>query len=148
MSSQLKKIILNVKRQQRYIHFRYTAVPMGERTLKCNFATSNLARAKLLFNLRAETIYGEIFTFSNKSLPTSNFLDFIFIKTSLKLQSLCSANFTAQKLNKFIKSETSGSHSCEYEDGCLLGCCAVWCGTSLPTFQSCLLPPSSGRSPV
>jgi hypothetical protein len=30
------------------------------------------------------------------------------------------------------------------EDDCLLGCCAAWSGRSLPTFQRCLLPPSSG----
>jgi hypothetical protein len=43
------------------------------------------------------------------------------------------------------KSEISGSHSSEYEDGCLLGCCAMQPGRSLPTFQRCLLPPSSGQ---
>jgi hypothetical protein len=31
------------------------------------------------------------------------------------------------------------------EDYCLLGCCAVLSGNSLLIFQSCLLPPSSGR---
>jgi hypothetical protein len=30
------------------------------------------------------------------------------------------------------------------EDGCLLGCCAVESGRNWPTFQRCLLPPSSG----
>jgi hypothetical protein len=29
------------------------------------------------------------------------------------------------------------------EDGCLLGCCAVLSGRTLPTFHRCLLPPSS-----
>jgi hypothetical protein len=29
--------------------------------------------------------------------------------------------------------------------GCFLGCCVVWYGRSLLTFQRCLLPPSSGR---
>jgi hypothetical protein len=38
-----------------------------------------------------------------------------------------------------------GSHGGEYEDGCLLGCSTVQSGRSLPTFQSSLLPPSSGR---
>jgi hypothetical protein len=28
------------------------------------------------------------------------------------------------------------SHGGEYEDGCLLGCSAVWSGRSLPTFQT------------
>jgi hypothetical protein len=31
------------------------------------------------------------------------------------------------------------------KDDCLLGCCAVQSGRSLPTLQRCLLPPSSGR---
>jgi hypothetical protein len=35
-----------------------------------------------------------------------------------------------------------GSHGGEYEDGCLLGCSAVYSGRSLPTFQRSLLPPS------
>jgi hypothetical protein len=43
-------------------------------------------------------------------------------------------------------SEISGSHGSEYEDDCLLGCCAVKSGRSLPTFQRCLVPLSSGRS--
>jgi hypothetical protein len=30
-------------------------------------------------------------------------------------------------------------------DGCLLGCCAVCSGRSLPTFHRCLVPSSSGR---
>jgi hypothetical protein len=38
-----------------------------------------------------------------------------------------------------------GSHGGDYEDGCLLGCSAVWTGVSLPTFQRSVLPPSSGR---
>jgi hypothetical protein len=38
--------------------------------------------------------------------------------------------------------EISGPHSGVYEDDCLLGCCSVWSGRSLPTFQRCLLPPS------
>jgi hypothetical protein len=32
-----------------------------------------------------------------------------------------------------------------FEDGCRLRCCAVQSGTCLPTFQRCLLPPSTGR---
>jgi hypothetical protein len=42
--------------------------------------------------------------------------------------------------------EIPGSHGDEYEDddGCLLDCCTVYSGRSLPTFQRCLLPPSSG----
>jgi hypothetical protein len=31
------------------------------------------------------------------------------------------------------------------KEDCILGYCAVWSGRSLPTFQRCLLPPSSGR---
>jgi hypothetical protein len=42
-----------------------------------------------------------------------------------------------------ILCETSGSHGGKYEDSCLLGCCAMHSGTSLLTFQGCLLPPSS-----
>jgi hypothetical protein len=30
-----------------------------------------------------------------------------------------------------------------FEDDCLLGCCAMKSGRSLPTFQRCLLPQSS-----
>jgi hypothetical protein len=37
-------------------------------------------------------------------------------------------------------SEISGSHGSEYEDDYLLGCCAVYSGRRLPTFQRCLLP--------
>jgi hypothetical protein len=33
----------------------------------------------------------------------------------------------------------------EEEDGCLLGCSAVYSGRSLPMFQRSLLPPSSAR---
>jgi hypothetical protein len=33
----------------------------------------------------------------------------------------------------------------DYEDGCLLDCYAVKSGTSLPTFQRCLLKQLSGR---
>jgi hypothetical protein len=36
-------------------------------------------------------------------------------------------------------------HGGDYEDGCLLGCIAVYTGISLPTFQRSVLPPSSGR---
>jgi hypothetical protein len=43
--------------------------------------------------------------------------------------------------------EISGSHG-EYEDSCLLGYCAVLSGRSLPTFQRCLLPPSSGPTSI
>jgi hypothetical protein len=42
-------------------------------------------------------------------------------------------------------SEISGFHGGEYEDGCLLGCCALLSGRNLLTFHRCLLPPSSGR---
>jgi hypothetical protein len=42
--------------------------------------------------------------------------------------------------------DISGFHGGEYEDGCLLGCCTLWTGRSLPTFQRCLLPPSSRLS--
>jgi hypothetical protein len=37
-----------------------------------------------------------------------------------------------------------GSHGGEYEDGCLVGCWALWTGRILLTFQRCLLPPLSG----
>jgi hypothetical protein len=39
--------------------------------------------------------------------------------------------------------DVSGSYGSDYEDDCILGCCAMWSGRSLPTFQRCLLPPSS-----
>jgi hypothetical protein len=54
-----------------------------------------------------------------------------------------------QPLNRILcqikPGEILGSHGGEYEDGCLLACCAVQSGRSLTTFQRCLLPPSSGR---
>jgi hypothetical protein len=43
-----------------------------------------------------------------------------------------------------ILCEILGSHGSDYED-CLLECCAELSGTSLPTFQRCLLPRSSQR---
>jgi hypothetical protein len=44
-----------------------------------------------------------------------------------------------------IIGDISGSHGDEYEHDFLLGCCAVYSGRSLPTFQRCLHPLSSGR---
>jgi hypothetical protein len=44
-----------------------------------------------------------------------------------------------------VLGDISDSHDGEYEDHCLLGCCAVYSGRSLSTFQRYLLPPSSGR---
>jgi hypothetical protein len=41
--------------------------------------------------------------------------------------------------------KTSGLCGNEYEDGCLVGCCAVWSGTDLLTFQRGLLPVSLAR---
>jgi hypothetical protein len=41
--------------------------------------------------------------------------------------------------------ESTRRQNSEQEDGCILGCCAVQSGRSLPTFQRYLLPPSSGR---
>jgi hypothetical protein len=35
-------------------------------------------------------------------------------------------------------------HTFLHEDDSLLGCCAVWSCRSRPTFQRCVLPPSSG----
>jgi hypothetical protein len=61
------------------------------------------------------------------------------VKTSFE------SSFQKNLVSETLDSEISGSHSGEYKDGCLLGCCAVWSGRSLPTFQRCLLPPSSGR---
>jgi hypothetical protein len=49
-----------------------------------------------------------------------------------------------RNLNKHLRM-IWGSHGGEYEDGCLLGCSAVWTGIKLPVFQRFLLPPSSGR---
>jgi hypothetical protein len=40
-----------------------------------------------------------------------------------------------------------GPRGGQYEDGCLLGCSAVWTGITLPTFQRSVLPPSSGLQP-
>jgi hypothetical protein len=36
-----------------------------------------------------------------------------------------------------------GSHGSKYEDGCLLGCCAMYYGRSLLTFQRFFLPPTT-----
>jgi hypothetical protein len=36
------------------------------------------------------------------------------------------------------------SHGSEFEDDCLLRCCAMFSGRNWPVFQRCLLPPSSG----
>jgi hypothetical protein len=41
--------------------------------------------------------------------------------------------------------EISGSHGGEYEVQSLLGCTAVQSNRCLPTFQTCVLPPLSGR---
>jgi hypothetical protein len=41
-----------------------------------------------------------------------------------------------------VSLEILGSHSGGYGDNCLLGCCAVQSGRSLPTFQRSLPPPS------
>lgn len=38
----------------------------------------------------------------------------------------------------------SGFHEGHFEDTCLLACCGVYSGTSLPTFQKSLVPLSSG----
>jgi hypothetical protein len=45
--------------------------------------------------------------------------------------------FVAQQQypTRLVLSEISGSHGGEHEDGSLLGCCAVYSGRSLPTFQ-------------
>jgi hypothetical protein len=40
-----------------------------------------------------------------------------------------------------------GSHGGEYVDGCLLGCSAVWSGSSSPAFQKSLLLTSSAWLP-
>jgi hypothetical protein len=45
-----------------------------------------------------------------------------------------------------ILCEISGSHGGEYEDQGLLGCTVVFSNRCRPTFQRCVLPPSSGRS--
>jgi hypothetical protein len=43
-------------------------------------------------------------------------------------------------LRKMNPGKISGSHAAEYENGCLLGCCAVKFCRNWPTFQRCLLP--------
>jgi hypothetical protein len=58
-----------------------------------------------------------------------------------KLKNKAHANY-----QQLIRSEISGSQGSEYEDGCLLDCCAMYSDRSLPTFQRCLLPPSSGHA--
>jgi hypothetical protein len=42
-------------------------------------------------------------------------------------------------------SEMSDSRGSEYDDGCLLIYCSVQYSRRLPTFQRCLLAPSSGQ---
>jgi hypothetical protein len=44
-----------------------------------------------------------------------------------------------------MKGKISGSHGNEYKNIYILGCCTVSSGRNLPTFQRCLLPPTSGR---
>jgi hypothetical protein len=39
----------------------------------------------------------------------------------------------------WLSLEISGYRSVEYEDDWLLGCCAVWSGRRLPTFQKCFI---------
>jgi hypothetical protein len=48
---------------------------------------------------------------------------------------------TRKQMNFF---EVSDLYADEYEDGCLLGCCAVYFCRYWPTFRRCLLPPWSG----
>jgi hypothetical protein len=57
------------------------------------------------------------------------------------------SNISCCKISKFLLDEISGSNDGEYEDNCLLGCCAaVWSVSSLLAFQTHLLPPSAGLS--
>jgi hypothetical protein len=53
------------------------------------------------------------------------------------------AHYMKKTWHKFSYSRICRSHGCEYEDYYLLGCSAMYSGTSLPTFQRYLLPPSS-----
>jgi hypothetical protein len=56
--------------------------------------------------------------------------------------------FYKTKRNSGVKLDTERlKNKFTDEDGCLLGCCAMYSGTSLPTFKRCLLPPLSGRCP-
>lgn len=51
------------------------------------------------------------------------------------LTSLDTWNHTVSYLKKFyLLSEISGSNGCEYEDGCLVGCCTVQSCRMWPTF--------------
>jgi hypothetical protein len=62
------------------------------------------------------------------------------------ISSLLGPNILLRTLfSNTLKYDISGSHGGEHIDGYLLGCCAVWSGRSLLTFQRYLLPPSSGR---
>jgi hypothetical protein len=47
-----------------------------------------------------------------------------------------------------MKDDISGSHGSKCEDGCLLGCCVVQPGRSLPTLEMFLLSLSSGVIPL
>jgi hypothetical protein len=51
-------------------------------------------------------------------------------------------NFLDVNKNHIVRFEVLTA--AEYEDDCLLGCCTMWFGRSLPMFQKCLLLPSSG----
>jgi hypothetical protein len=54
------------------------------------------------------------------------------------------AQLTPEKKQElFCLCDISGSQCGESEDDCLLGCYIVCSGRCLPTFQTCLLPPSS-----
>jgi hypothetical protein len=62
-----------------------------------------------------------------------------------------SSNFHVQKYrNTFLEFINEPLHQnvseeVNFEDNCLLGCCAMYSVRNLPTFQRCLLPPSSGH---
>jgi hypothetical protein len=53
-----------------------------------------------------------------------------------------------KKVNPIVHGEISGSHGGEYEDDCLLGCCTLQSGRSLPTFQKYLLLHHQGEELV
>jgi hypothetical protein len=55
-------------------------------------------------------------------------------------------DFFSAMLNLRFLGEISGSYGSEYEVGSPVGCCAVYPSRKLPTFQRCLLSPSSRPS--
>lgn len=105
----------------------------------------------------------QVMLFSNIIKPQSyleqSWMGFLDNKSlRLQLLKLCQVIFifivitlflSGNSVDKAFRWCTSGAqfraHSGCYEDGCVLGHCAVFFGRRLPNLRRCLLPPQSGR---